>query len=57
MKNERLKKHTRGKKQDLGWKTSGEDEGFEGKVFGREKRKILSREIGEKWNKNHARSI
>ena len=28
-------------------KTNGEDEGVEGKVFRREKRKILSKEIGE----------
>ena len=41
MKNERLEKHARGKKQDLDQKTSGEDEGVEGKVFRREKREIL----------------
>ena len=47
MKNERLKKHTKGKMQGLGRNPSGEDEGVEGKVFGREKEMFLSREIGE----------
>ena len=31
----------------LGQNPSGEDEGVEGKVFGREKEMFLSREIGE----------
>ena len=39
--------HTRGRNQGLGWKTSGEGKGVDGKVFGREMREFLSREIGE----------
>ena len=35
--------HIRGRNQGLGWKKSREDEGVEGKVFGRE--------IKEKWEK------
>ena len=37
IKNERLEKLTRGKKQGLGQNPSGEDEKVEGRVFGREK--------------------
>ena len=40
--------HTRGRNQGLDQKTSGKGEGVKGKVFGREMRKFLSREIGEK---------
>ena len=40
--------HTRGRNQDLGRKTSGDCEGVEGKVFGREMREFLSKEIKEK---------
>ena len=43
--------HTRGRNQGLDQKTSGKGEGVKGKVFGREMRKFLSREIGEKWEK------
>ena len=35
--------HTRGRKQDLGRKSSGEGERVEGKVFERKKREFLSR--------------
>ena len=47
MKKERKRDHTKGKKQGLGQKSSGEDEGVEKKVFGREKKLFLSREIEE----------
>ena len=47
MKKERKRDHTRGKKQGLGQKSSGEDEGVERKVFGREKKVFLSRQIEE----------
>ena len=40
MKKERKRDHTKGKKQGLGQKSSGEDEGVERKVF-------LSRQIEE----------
>ena len=40
--------HTRGRNQGLGWKKSREDEGVEGKVFGRE--------IKEKWEKKKKKS-
>ena len=36
--------HTRGRNQDVGWKTSGEGEGVEGKVFRREKRVSVERD-------------
>ena len=49
--------HIRGRNQDLDQKSSSEGEGIEGKVFRREKRKFLSREIGEKWERNHAEAI
>ena len=39
------------KMQGLGWNPSGEDEGIEGKVFGREKEMFLSKRKGEKWTK------
>ena len=42
--------HTKGRKQPLGWRSSGEGEEVEWEVFGGEKRDFLSREIGEKWN-------
>ena len=48
---ERKKDHTIGKNQGLDWKSSEEGEGVEGKVFGREMREFLSREIWEKWKK------
>ena len=48
MKKERLEKHTRGKMQGLDRNPSREDEGVEGKVFGREKEKFLSKRKGEK---------
>ena len=48
MKKERLEKHTRGKMQGLGQNPSGEDEGVEGKVFGREKKMFLLKRKGEK---------
>ena len=48
MKKKRLEKHTRGKMQGLDRNPSGEDEGVEGKVFGREKEKFLSKRKGEK---------
>ena len=43
MKKERLEKHTRGKTQGLGRNPSGEAEGVEGKMFGREKEMFLSK--------------
>ena len=43
MKKERLEKHTRGKMQGLGRNPRGEDEGVEGKMFGREKEMFLSK--------------
>ena len=49
--------HTRGRKQALDWKTSGEGEEVEWEVFGREKRVFLSREIKEKWEKNRVKTI
>ena len=52
MKKERKRDHTKGKKQGLGQKSSGEDEGVEKKVFGREKKLFLSREIEEKDRKS-----
>ena len=48
---ERKKDHTIGKNQGLDWKSSKEGEGVKGKVFGREMREFLSREIWEKWKK------
>ena len=42
------REQTREGNQDLGRKTSGEGEGVDGKVFGREKKEFLLREIGEK---------
>ena len=49
--------HTRGRNQDFGRKTSGEGERVEGKVFGREMREFLLREIREKWEKNYIEAI
>ena len=49
--------HTRGRKQDLGRKSSGEGEGVEGKVFGREKKEFMLRENREKWKRNHIEAI
>ena len=47
MNNERLEKHTRGKKQGLYQNPSREDEWVKEKVFRREKEMFLSREIEE----------
>ena len=49
--------HTKGRKQPLGRRSSGEGEEVEWKVFGKEKRDFLSREIGEKWNEIRVESI
>ena len=38
--------HTRGRNQGLDRKSSEEGEGVEGKMFGRERKEFLSREIG-----------
>ena len=48
---------TRGRNQGLDWKSNGEGEEVEGKVFGEVKRQFLLREIGEKWKKNCAEAI
>ena len=48
MKKERKRDHTKGKKQGSDQNPSGEDRWVEGKVFGREKRRFLLREIKEK---------
>jgi len=44
MKKEGLEDHTRGEKQDLDRKPSGEGEGSEGRVFGGREKKFLLRE-------------
>ena len=49
--------HTKGRKQPLGRRSSGEGEEVEWKVFGKEKRDFLSREIREKWNEIRVESI
>ena len=48
MKKKRREKHTRRKMQGLGRNPSGEDEGVEGKMFGREKEMFLSKREREK---------
>ena len=57
MNNERLEKHTRGKKQGLYQNPSREDEWVKEKVFRREKEVFLSREIEENEIRLFAGSI
>ena len=57
MNDERLEKHTRGKKQGLYQNPSREDEWVDEKVFRREKEVFMSREIEENEIRLFARSI
>ena len=53
MKNEGLRTLTKEEKLNIGRNPSGEDEECEWEEFEREKREIMSREIGEKWKKTY----